>query len=143
MVWWTTAPIAIPIILGFVTLFWQAKTAFQLKTAEVLMESKSTRAAKERAQALRKLFPRYVSEKFVKVFNTEFKLPGLAYQEKKLELFKALAATVKEKKDVFQLYMMLYADEEATFKDFAANWQMTFEDDSDWIRRSTEKLQKK
>ena len=155
--WWaarfTAVSIVGTILIGFASLFLQARTAhklkqqealvaFQLKTAEILMNSKSSQAAKEKAAALRRLFPEYVSEDFVNAFKKSLKLPGIAYQEKKLELFKAIAAKLDDRKEIFKIYATLYSDEELTFTDFGESWKAAFPDDAAWVDDLTDSVKK-
>ena len=140
----TALAIVVPILSGLVFIYLQARSAttlkeiesdvaFQLKAAEIVMSSKGTKAAAERAAALCLLFPKRISKQFVQAFDEKtFKLPGTAYQEKKLELFKTLAATAKDKKEVFQMYGMLYADEDNVVTEFLDKWRNAYPDDAVW-----------
>jgi hypothetical protein len=132
-VWWTRGSIAVPILIGFLTLWWQARTAFQLKAFEVILGSKSTQAGKERANALHQLFPGYISDDFVKAFEGNLKLPGIAYQEKKLELFKALSGNYGKRREIFRAYAMLYADEKKVVTEFLDKWRSLYPEDGDWV----------
>jgi hypothetical protein len=112
----------------------EAKTTFKLKTLEMILESESTEAAKVRAKALRQLFPESIDEKFVEAFNdSEFKLPGIAYQEKKAELFKMLSSKLEAREEVFKTYCLFYADEKSTVKTFAENWKKVYPHDNKLI----------
>jgi len=142
---WTRLAIVVPIVLGFATLWWQARTAykvkelesnvaFQLKAAEVVLSSKSTKAGEERARALHRLFPERITKDFIDTFDkSKFKLPGMAYQEKKLELFKALSGNLEERRDIFHAYAMLYADEDSILGEFLDKWEKVYPEDADWV----------
>jgi hypothetical protein len=117
----------------------ESDVAFQLKVAEFVMTSKSTWAGQERAAALRLLFPNQVSEEFVKTLRENLRLPGMAYQEKKLELFKAMAAEPDKKRDVFAIYGLLYADEEHVISEFADKWRTAYPGDAAWIEEYVER----
>lgn len=131
---WTKVSIAVPILIGFFTLWWQARTAFRLKAVEVILGSKSTQAGKERARALHRLFPRDITDDFLNVFDTEkFKLPGIAYQEKKLELFKALSGNYDKRREIFRTYAMLYADEALVVTEFLDKWRNLYPEDKEWV----------
>jgi hypothetical protein len=130
----TRFAILVPIILGLVTLWFQARTAFQLKAAEVILGSKSTKAGEERAKVLHKLFPLYIPNRFSERFTEEnFKLPGMAYQEKKLELFKALSGNYDKRREIFRAYAMLYADEKSVVTDFIDKWRNLYPEDEKWV----------
>jgi septum formation inhibitor MinC len=143
----TAVAIIVPLLSGLIFIYLQGRTAtklkevesnvaFQLQAAEIVMSSKGTKAAEERAAALRLLFPKRVPEEFVQVFDKKnFKLPGTAYQEKKLELFKTMAATAKDKKEVFQIYGMVYADEENVITEFIDKWRKAYPDDAAWAEK--------
>jgi hypothetical protein len=138
---WTAAAIFVPLILGFASLYWQArlqglqsKVSFQLKAAEVVLDSKSTRAGEDRAKALRELFPDYVPVEFSKAFaSNNFRLPGLAYQEKKLELFRMLASNLDHRRAVFEAYAMVYADEGNVLTEFIDKWKNAYPNDTQWV----------
>lgn len=138
---WTALSILVPVVLGFATLYWQARTAYklkeiewELKAAEVVLNSKSTKAGEERLRALRMLFPHRIDQKFTEAFDENaFKLPGMAYQEKKLELFKAMSANPEKSKEIFRLYAMFYADEDLVFTEFADKWRNAYPEDRAWV----------
>ena len=149
----TALSIIIPVVFGFAAIYLQGRTicklhelqsdvAFQLKAAEVVMDSKSTKAGEERAKVLSKLFGTYLPPLFSQVFKENFKLPGTAYQEKKLELFRLLAGNLQERKEIFQIYGMLYADEDIVITEFLDKWKKAYPEDQAWAKEFEEKWKK-
>jgi len=117
----------------------QSNADFQIKAVEIILASKSTKAAKERAIILMTLFPQRIPQSFVDAFTKNIKFPGLAYQEKKLELFKALAANLEKRKEVQRIFNMVYLDENLP-KEFIENWEKTFPEDRDWAKEIKSKI---
>ena len=69
--WFTVLSFSFPLVLGVFTLWWQSKSAldmkkkdasdaFQLKAAELVLASATGAGARSRAEALKKLFPEYL-----------------------------------------------------------------------------------
>ncbi len=109
----------------------QANADFQIKAAEIILASKSSRAAKERASILMELFPKRIPIEFVEAFKKNLKFPGLAYQEKKLELFKSLSTNLNSKAEVLKVFSMVCLDEDIP-EEFISNWETIFPDDKGW-----------
>jgi hypothetical protein len=141
----TAGSVVVPLLFGFTALFLQSRTAYKLKemesdvafklqAAEIIMASTSTKAAEERADALHRLFPKQITNEFVEIFKqSTFRLPGMAYQGKKMELFKMLAGNLENRREVFRAYAMLYSDEDHVLTDLVDKWSKLYPEDKAWI----------
>jgi hypothetical protein len=115
--WLTGGSILIPLALGVFTLWWQTRTAnaikdreardtFELKAVEILFSSDGAVGTKNRARALRSLFPGRLPENFGDGFEpTQF---GGARYEAKLEVFKAACTKVTTPEDVYRVWFALF-----------------------------------
>jgi hypothetical protein len=83
-------PVAIAgatIIFGFWSHHERAQADFDLKTAEIIMNSSTASGTRNRAKALAALFPNRVSPNFADSFTpSDFGAPSIARQEKLLQL---------------------------------------------------------
>jgi len=113
----TIASIVFPFIIVGISLWMQARTAYKLQSVEIIMNSKSTDAARKKVNILKALIPRSITREFDTAFTHE-KMPGTAYQEKKLELFKAMAAKASGDAAVFDLFQALYVNEPCLINEF-------------------------
>jgi len=121
----TAGSIALPLLIGFYAIQRQVKTAFEikeveaknsfeLKTAEILLNSKTPGQLHSKAKVLLRLFPKApLAAEFtelVKNFNpNEFSGPSIEWR---VEIFKAVAAHPDEKENIIKLWRQLFPDDE-------------------------------
>jgi hypothetical protein len=115
--WLTGGSILIPLLLGILTLAWQARTAaqlkdkdardaFELKAAEIIFAGDNTRATKNKARALTVLFPGRFPPNFGDAFEpTQFGGPRF---DAKLEVFKAACRKVESPEEVYKIWRDLF-----------------------------------
>ena len=121
--WLTVGSILVPLLTGIGAIYWQvrssaqlketeAKNAFELKAAEIVLSSSSPAAAVGRAKALASLFPHRLPPQFATSFNsTEF--PGTIRHEIKIELFRAIAQNPEHKDDIVAAARQIFPKEES------------------------------
>ena len=113
----TAASIALPLIVGFYAINRQVKTAFEikeieaknsfeLKAAEILLNSKTPGHLHSKAKVLLKLFPKSpLPPEFAELVNsfnpTEFAGPSIEW---KVELFKAVIANYDRKESIISTW---------------------------------------
>lgn len=127
----TIASIALPFIIVGISLWMQARTAYKLQSVEIIMNSKSTDAARKKVNILKALIPKSITREFDTAFAHE-KMPGTAYQEKKIELFKAMAAKAATDAAVFQIFRALYLNEPRLINEFIEGFRETAPG-ADWV----------
>jgi len=115
--WLTGLSIFIPALIAIISISWQmknasklkqsdTKTAFQLKAAEIVLNSASPAAARNRAEVLRQLFPEYLPSDFAKSFDSTI-LPGTRKQDK-LEFLKLISQYPSLKKEIIKTWKKLF-----------------------------------
>jgi hypothetical protein len=104
----------IPLLIGIVTLYWQSRTAFELKAAELVLSSYSPWAAQRRVELLQRMFGRHLPRGFAESFDPK-KFPGVRFHEMKMELFRTLAEDPAKKQEVVQLWRQMFPEEEDWF----------------------------
>jgi hypothetical protein len=121
----TAASIAVPLLIGFYAIHRQVKTAFELKeveaknsfelkAAEILLNSKTPGQLHNKAKVLLKLFPKapLPSEftELVKSFNpNEFTGPSIEW---KVEFFKIVVANYDRKESIIELWRQVFPGDE-------------------------------
>ena len=120
----TIGSIVLPFIVVGISLWMQARTAYKLQSVEIIMNSKSTDAARKKVNILKALIPKSITREFDTAFARE-KMPGTAYQEKKLELFKAMAAKATTEEAVFDIFQALYRNEPTLINEFIGGFRAT------------------
>lgn len=116
---WLTAgsivvSVFVPLFIGAMTLRSQARVAFELKAAELVLSSASPWVAQGRVNVLKSLFRERLGDHFAASFNKE-EFPGVRHTELKLALFEALAQDPAKKEQVVQLWRDLFPNEKAWF----------------------------
>ena len=117
----TAASIALPLLVGFYAIHRQVKTAFEikeveaknsfeLKAAEILLNSKTPGHLHNKAKVLLKLFPKApLPVEFTELVNTfnpnEFAGPSIEW---KVEFFKTVAANYAQKENIVKLWRQLF-----------------------------------
>jgi hypothetical protein len=134
---WYTSPLWVAVLGGLFALFSliiqsrnaatlqkeQADTAIRLKLVDMILASETTNAANKRFDVLHPLFSDYIPTDF----RTKIKdLPGTAYQSKKVELFKAIAAHPELKEEIIGIFLVLYNDERKTFENIVNDWKVAY-----------------
>ena len=115
--WATGGSILIPLLLGIFTLAWQSKAtslqrdrdardAFELKVADIVLSGNNTVATKNKAKAFVALFPNKLPSNFGDAFEPE-KFGGPRY-ESKLEVFKAACEKVQAPEEVYEIWRRLF-----------------------------------
>jgi hypothetical protein len=92
----------------------QAKTEFELKAAEIVMNSYSPIAAKNRAKLLQSMFKRTLPRDFAERFDPNY-FPGTRLYEMKMKLFEMLAQNPTKKEELISLWRKLFPEEERWF----------------------------
>jgi hypothetical protein len=109
--WLTVLSIAVslllPLIVVVISLRAQARQAFELKAAEIVLSSRAPYAAARRAEILKTLFPHRLPADFAKSFDAS-KFPGTLLHELKLELFRAQISKIDQKAEVFEIWKQLF-----------------------------------
>jgi hypothetical protein len=119
--WITGGSLLIPLLLGVITLAWQSKTtakfkedeaksAFELKAADIIFEGDNPRATRNKARALAALFPNKIDKDFANAFKPE-EFSGPKY-ESKLEVFKAAFTKVQTPDEVYRIWSEIFPGDE-------------------------------
>src|SRR5262245_56919808 len=100
----------------------QARSQFEIKAAEIVLQTRSPGEASDKAIVLKELFPNRLPENFAQSFNPE---KFLSYSpdiiSEKLELLKILQGKkIAEMKDLVRLWILLYPEDTAGPKILAA-----------------------
>jgi hypothetical protein len=127
----TTASILIPIIILGITLWTQARMAYKLQAMQIIMDSKGSDAARKKVAILKPLLPRSITRAFEQAL-VEGRMPGTGYQEKKLELFKAMSAKTNTDGEVFRIFQALYLIEPTLINEFISNFK-TISPNTSWV----------
>ncbi|MEK6333483.1 MAG: hypothetical protein AABM67_00960 [Acidobacteriota bacterium] len=127
----TIVSIAIPIIVLGITLWVQARTAYKLHAMQIIMDSKGSDAARKKVAILKPLLPRSLTRAFEQAL-AEGRMPGTGYQEKKLELFKAMSAKAGTDGEVFRIFQALYLIEPTLINEFINNFK-TISPNTSWV----------
>lgn len=85
----TLGAVAVPLVVAWLTLRAQARSAFDLKAAELVLGAPSPWAAEARAAVLQQLFPRRLPANFAQSFDKR-NFPGARKYEMKLEILRQL-----------------------------------------------------
>jgi hypothetical protein len=115
--WISGAALLIPLLLGVFTLYWQSRSAmrlrereandaFELKAAEIVFEGDNTRATKNKARAMRVLFPDRLPPDFGDDFEPS-QFGGPRY-DAKVEVFRAACAKVQSPAQVYRVWQQLF-----------------------------------
>jgi hypothetical protein len=98
---------------GFRSLKKQSQTSFELKAAELLLNSKTPGQLEAKGKVLRKLFSGWIPKDFetaVAEFNSgDLSGPG---QEWKLELFKAINTAPDKRQEVVDLWKKIFPNDQ-------------------------------
>src|SRR6185503_6008486 len=111
---WTRIPILVTLLVGIITIWvsiWsqrqQAKNAFDVKVAEIIMDSSGPSETLNRAKALSRLFPDRVSEEFTKSFKPS-EIGGGISNERKIELLKMLIQDRENRPEILRMWNTIY-----------------------------------
>lgn len=122
--WWSTLATVIPLVLGILTVlagvasqYKQSRTQFELKAASIAFVGKTPEAVFNRAQALKRMFPKRLPDSFLKDFDSQ--QPGAGKEPADM------------KKSVLQL-MLKYPDQRAEIVELLVH---LFPGDHEWIDR--------
>jgi hypothetical protein len=120
--WLTAGTIVIPFIVAILTVFFQlraasqlkksdARTAFELKAAEIVLSSGGPKKAKARAQVLKQLFPDHLPENFAESFDPSI-MPGSQHADK-LEFLKLAMEKPEKRDELIKLWEALFPWDDA------------------------------
>ena len=126
--WLTAGSILFPLVIAILTIYLQmrmarkqkeleAETAFKLKAAEIVLNSKSPAAARSRAKALSQLFPSYIPNDFAASFDSTI-LPGTRRDDKS-ELLKLLVAYPEQRSMIIRSWKSLFPWDEEWVNDLS------------------------
>jgi hypothetical protein len=108
----TAIAIAAPLGFGFRSLKKQAQTSFELKAAELLLNSKTPGQLEAKAKVLLRMFAGRLPKDFQTAVgdfkSEEFSGPG---QEWKLELFKALNSPQTTRQEVIEIWKKIFPND--------------------------------
>src|SRR6266446_5717341 len=111
--WLTAASTFIPLLLGVLTIYYavrnqaeQAKSSFELKAAEIIMDHPHPGLIKYRAKVLVNLFPSRLPEDFGKSFDPE-KYYGPSYHSK-IELFRLIGQKPELEREIVRVWRRLF-----------------------------------
>lgn len=91
----TVVAIFVPLLIGVIALRTQTKTTFEIKAAELVMQSPTPWIAKQRAQVIERMFPKRLKN-FARSFDFD-DFPGTRLHEMKIELIRLLAVNPEER----------------------------------------------
>ena len=109
----TIGALLVPLGLGVITLRNQAKTAFQIKAIELLMQSPTPWIAEKRALVMENMFPDRL-EGFAERFDYD-DFPGVRLHEMKLELIRLIAQNPEKRADIVELWKQQFPKDVAKF----------------------------
>jgi hypothetical protein len=115
--WLMAGTIVIPLLVAILTVYFQlrtafqikesdARTAFELKAAEIVLSSGGPKKAKARATVLSQLFPNRLPENFAESFNPSI-MPGSQHADK-LEFLKLALERPDKRADLIALWKELF-----------------------------------
>jgi hypothetical protein len=95
----------------------QAKSQFEIKAAEIVLQTRSPEEASDKAKALKSLFPNRLPENFAESFDpTKLASYSPDIISEKLELLKLLEGKkAPEMKRIVELWTILYPEDQAGF----------------------------
>lgn len=100
--------LVLPLCFGIYTLRSQARQAFELKAAELVMNAPSVFAVEKKARILRTIFAAKIPRDFAAAFNPkDFATAGPSV-ESKLELLKLIVANFEREAEVVDLWRRMY-----------------------------------
>jgi hypothetical protein len=117
---WSAISIVVPLIAATATIFYgiwsqrqQASSQFEIKAAELVMSTESPLQAKDKAKALRALFPDRISQEFCDSFNPgNFPNYSPDIIGAKQELLRMLVGkSQKEKQEILSVWKKLFPDD--------------------------------
>ena len=119
---WNASAIAVPILAAVATAWFglysqneQAKSQFEIKAAEIVLQAKSPEEASDKARALKALFPNRLPVPFAESFDpTKFAAYSQDIISEKLELLKMLdGKNGNRKREIVVLWTKLFPDDKA------------------------------
>ena len=100
--WLTGASIIIPLLIGIYTSRAQSRSNFELKAAEIVLNTKTPYGTLSKAKALKKIFPKRLSSNFADSFEPkEYLAPSV---EAKIEILKVIAEHIEHKQEVIKMW---------------------------------------
>ncbi len=134
---WTAVSVVVPLLAAIFTVafgLWsnhqQAKSQFEAKVAEVVMQSPSPQEALGRAQTFMAMFPDRLPKNFAKAFDTDqFTNHQVGVAESKKEFLKLLVDKGLTKEEIVKVWKHLFPGDEWV-KDFSLESVLLGEDSS-------------
>jgi hypothetical protein len=109
----TSISVCVPLLALFATVFlgiWSQKQKdtndFNLKAAEITLNTDNPWVTYNKAQSLRQIFPKILPDDFAKTFNPE--TIGVDETNSKKELFNLIAAHPEHAKQIIQIWMAIF-----------------------------------
>ena len=102
------------IIIGVWSIYKQSNLDFELKTAELILDSKNATGTYNRARALLEIFPEKLDSNFAEKFNPENKnafnpdLYGGTSYEAKMDVLKLILEYPNQKDDIINMYHIIF-----------------------------------
>ncbi|MFN2498667.1 MAG: hypothetical protein ABR557_06225 [Pyrinomonadaceae bacterium] len=102
----TGLSVFVPLLIGVYAIRAQARSGFELKAAEIVLNAKSPFASLTKAKALKTLFPKRLPESFARTFDPkEYAAPSV---ENKIEILKIIAANADYKQEIIAMWKQLF-----------------------------------
>ena len=102
------AALLIPLLIGIYSIRAQARTNFELKAAEIVMNAKNVFGVRKRADVLRELFPDKLRQDFADSFDPQKHTSPGPSTESKLELLKLIVAAPEREQEIVDLWRRMY-----------------------------------
>ena len=106
----TGISIFVPLLIGIYAIRAQARTGFELKAAEIVLNAKNPSASLTKAKALKALFPKRLPDSFASTFDPKkYESPSV---ESKIDLLKIIAANAEHKQEIITMWKQLFPADE-------------------------------
>ena len=103
------AALLIPLLIGIYSIRAQARTNFELKAAEIVMNAKNVFGVRKRADVLRELFPKRLGQDFADSFDPQKHAVLGPSTDSKLELLKLIVAAPEREQQIVDLWRRMYS----------------------------------
>jgi len=103
------AALLIPLLIGIYSIRAQARSNFELKAAEIVMNAKNVFGVRKRADVLRELFPDKLRQDFADSFDPQKHTSPGPSPESKLELLKLIVAAPDRESEIVNLWRRMYS----------------------------------
>jgi hypothetical protein len=103
------AALLIPLLIGIYSIRAQARSNFELKAAEIVMNAKNVFGVRKRADVLRELFPDKLRQDFADSFDPQKHTSPGPSPESKLELLKLIVAAPERESEIVNLWRRMYS----------------------------------